>query len=103
MPFALHYWGGAVALWGCEKVAPAELSPKAVQANQTLAAPNAVQALTPVQAAWLRFVDRVERGEVVDPSGQYVAKATKLPMDAAGHRLTWPKHDAITPQFSISV
>ena len=33
-PLSLALLGGAVALWGCEKVAPAELSPKAAAAVQ---------------------------------------------------------------------
>ncbi len=96
----MHYWGGAVALWGCEKVEPAELSPKVGQANQARAAAEGAETVSPAQAAWLRFVDRVERGEAVDPSGQYVAKGTKGAVDAAGNRSNRPKFDAATPAFA---
>ncbi|MCI1187014.1 hypothetical protein MON38_06255 [Hymenobacter sp. DH14] len=50
---------------------------------------------TPAQAAWQDFVDRVERGEITDPVGQYVAKTTKAPAASAGHRLARPKVDVL--------
>lgn len=49
------------------------------------------------QASWLRFINRVTRGEVVDPSGQYVAKGTTLAVDASDKRLARPKFDAAQP------
>lgn len=92
--------GGAVALWGCEKMAPAELSPVAVRTTQDMAAPNTNAAATPAQDAWLRFVDRVERGEVVDPAGQYVAKGTRTKaVEAMSKRVSRPKYDAATRAF----
>ena len=51
------------------------------------------------QTAWLRFVDKVERGELQDPSGQYVAKGTKA-ADATGSRITRPKFNAGTAAFA---
>lgn len=99
MPYPLHYGGGAIALCGCEKVAQADLNPKARPTTQTLEVPPAASQ-SPAQAAWLRFVDRVERGEVVDPSGQYVAKGTRVAADASGHRATGPKFNAATPLLS---
>ncbi|MDQ2794165.1 MAG: hypothetical protein M3Y12_09180, partial [Bacteroidota bacterium] len=83
---------GALALWGCEKVAPAELSPAAVPVSQSL---TQASVLTPAQAAWQDFVSRVERGEIKDPVGQYVAKTTKAMADAGGHRLVRPKVDVL--------
>jgi hypothetical protein len=85
-------------------MAPAELSP-AGPTHQALAVPTAGAStpgagLTPAEAAWLRFVERVERGEITDPSGQYVAKGTPGAVDAAGHRLSRPKFDAKTPAFA---
>ncbi len=59
--------------------------------QQLLAAPAAAEKAVIKQASWLRFIDRVERGEVVDPSGQYVAKGTKVAVDAKGNRLVRPK------------
>lgn len=88
--------GGAVALWGCEKVAPAELSPTAGPANQRLAAPGTpgqTGKLTPAQLAWTRFVDKVERGEQADPTGQYVSKATVCAEKPASERARRPKFD----------
>ncbi len=101
-PCALHciIGGGVFALWGCEKVAPNEPSPKAAQADQTLAPAKATQTLSPAQAAWLKFVDLVEQGKLVDPSGQYVAKGTMAAVDAAGKRISRPKFDAATPAFA---
>ena len=55
---------------------------------------------SPTRAAWLQFVEKVERGELVDPSGQYLAKTAKAPLDAAGNRLSRPKYDAATPAFA---
>jgi hypothetical protein len=92
--------GGAVALWGCEKMAPAELSPEALPARSIEATVFSAEAHSPAQAAWLRFVDRVERGEQVDPAGQYVAKTTRLAAGAGGARVVRPKYEAGTPAFA---
>ena len=51
---------------------------------------------TPSQAAWLRFVDRVEQGKEIDYSGQYVAKSTRV---AVGATLSRVKRDARTADF----
>ena len=100
MPSPLHYWGRGIALWGCEKVAPVEFSPKVEQASQALATAREAKNMSPAQSAWLRFVDEVERGEQVDQSGQYVAKGTQGATDASGHRLVRPKFDAATAGFA---
>ena len=92
--------GGISVLWGCEKVTQSELSPVAMPAPQDVAAAAARAAVDPSltsdQAAWLLFVDRVERGEIVDPLGQYVAKTTQHAegIDATGLRSVQPKFDA---------
>ena len=89
--------GGMPVLWGCEKVPQSELSPAATPAAQDMAARAATDPnLTADQAAWLLFVERVERGEIVDPLGQYVAKATQHApgLDATGIRGARPKLDA---------
>jgi len=85
--------GCTIAFCGCEKVAPAELSPKAAAAS-LMVVPTAGASLTPKQAAWLRFVDRVEKGELVDPLGQYLAKKTQTAANADGTRNLRPKFDA---------
>lgn len=69
------------------------LSPEAGQAAQSLVAATPPETVSPAKAAWLRFVDQVERGERVDPTGQYVAKGTKGAVDATGRRATRPKLD----------
>lgn len=88
--------GGVIALCGCEKVPQTEVSPKSEQSSQVKLAENQ----TPSQAAWQRFVDRVERGEKVDPSGQYVAKGTKVLVDEGEYRTSRPKFDAATKAFA---
>jgi hypothetical protein len=70
-------------------MAPAELSPTAAPVTQHLKSAKTDDAATPAQAAWRRFVDGVERGERIDPVGQYVAKATW----AKGQRPARPKVD----------
>lgn len=80
---------GALALWGCEKMAPAELSPTVAPAASALTAAGSAPVLSPFQIAWHRFVERVERGEITDPAGQYVAKTTQV-----GQRMTRPKYNA---------
>ena len=97
MSSRLHYWGGAVAFWGCEKVTQSELSPKVAATQQLSAASAASKNVVIKQASWLRFINRVTRGEVVDPSGQYVAKGTTLAVDASDKRLARPKFDAAQP------
>ncbi len=94
--------GGATTLLGCEKMPNAELSPKATQTTSVRAMPTPTGRLTSVQAAWLRFVDRVERGEIIDPSGQYVAKGSNTSnIGAEGNtRVTRSKFDAATPEFA---
>jgi hypothetical protein len=63
--------------------------------HELIAAP-----LTSAQGAWLRYVERVERGEIIDPSGQYVAKGTMASVDASGHRIVRPKYDVATTAFN---
>lgn len=78
-----------------------ELSPKVSQANQAQAAPTSFARQSPAQIAWLQFVEKVERGELVDPSGQYVAKGTQITgVSATGHRALRPKYDAATSAFA---
>jgi hypothetical protein len=91
---------GVFTFWGCEKVAQTDLSPKPGQSNQEQVASPPTVSPSSYPAAWQRFVDRVERGELVDPSGQYVAKGTKSKVDAAGHRISRPKFDAATSAFT---
>ncbi|MFD2721787.1 hypothetical protein ACFST9_23930 [Hymenobacter monticola] len=74
-------------------MAPAELSPAAAPVTQLSKAAKPDEAATSAQAAWLRFVDEVERGERIDPVGQYVAKATWVGANAQGSRLARPKVD----------
>ena len=87
-------------------MAPVEISPNATQirkelkGSQALTASESADKLSPEQVAWLRFVDRVERGEQVDPSGQYVAKGAKVNADANGQRNRRPKFDAATAEFA---
>ena len=85
--------GGAFALWGCEKVAPTEVGPSAARTEQPLKTAEPSEAASPTQAAWLRFVERVERGEIVDPVGQYVAKGTRVEVNAGSQRVARPKMD----------
>ena len=64
--------------------------------EQELAILRPAKKLSPAQLAWLQFVDDVERGVQVDPSGQYVAKKTIV----TDHRLSRPTFDAATPAFA---
>lgn len=66
-----------------------------MQGSQVLETAQATKG-TLAQSAWSRFVDRVERGEIVDLAGQYVAKGTVV----ADHRLSRPSFDAATPAFA---
>ena len=52
---------------------------------------------TVAQQAWLNFVDKVRRGEQVDPTGQYVKDGTIIPDDAEPH--TRPKLDAARDKY----
>ncbi|MFD2787853.1 hypothetical protein [Hymenobacter rubripertinctus] len=85
--------GGVIALWGCEKALQPEPKPSAVQVKQLLANTESAKSTSKAQAEWLRFVERVERGEIVDPVGQYVAKGTPTLLDAEGHPIARPKCD----------
>lgn len=80
-------------------MAPAELSPKAAVSSQVVVLTED-ESLTPKQKAWLRFVDRVERGELVDPLGQYVAKDTKYDQATDRSRSIRPKFDAAKQHLS---
>jgi hypothetical protein len=81
-------------------MAPAELSPTAVPGKQVATLSAQATTPTPAHAAWQCFVDQVERGEIKDPSGQYVAKGTPGAVDAGGRRMKRPKFDAATPAFA---
>ena len=52
---------------------------------------------TVAQQAWLNFVDKVRRGEQVDPTGQYVKDGTMVPDDA--EQRTRPRLDAARDQY----
>lgn len=65
------------------------------QVSQGSATPN----LTRAQLAWNRFVEKVERGEQIDPTGQYVSKGTQAPVDKDGKRINRPKYDAAKGTF----
>jgi hypothetical protein len=65
-------------LFGCEKVSTADLAPQ--PGNATKAALTiAPETYTPAQQAWLNFVDKVQKGEQIDPTGQYVKDGTIQP------------------------
>ncbi len=53
--------------------------------------------LKQIESAWNNFVDRVERGEIVDPLGQYVSKKTVVGADkfVEGARSIRPKYSAL--------
>ena len=55
------------------------------------------QTYTPAQQAWLNFVDKVRRGEQIDPTGQYVKDGAIIPADAAIRKR--PKLDAARDKF----
>lgn len=78
---------GVLASSGCEKITQQEVKP-----SQTLIAGSVKQ------AAWQRFVDRIEQGLEVDPSGQYVAKGTVV--SASKARTQRPKFDAAETVFT---
>ena len=65
--------GGGIALSACEQLPVARNLPQ--PAPVATAAP-AAQPYTPAQQAWLNFVDKVRRGEQLDPTGQYVKDGT---------------------------
>lgn len=73
--FPVALLGGALAFWGCDKMPQSEHSP---QAAQPVTQKVVTEVLTPKQAAWKLFVEQVERGERIDPLGQYVSKATQV-------------------------
>ena len=62
-------------MWGCEKMPQAEQRP---QAAHPVTQEVVTEVLTPKQAAWKLFVEQVERGERIDPLGQYVRKTTQM-------------------------
>ncbi|HEX8349398.1 MAG TPA: hypothetical protein VF598_05520, partial [Hymenobacter sp.] len=77
-------------LYGCSKEEEAVVAPQAVQQQEINQADPALAAKAKV--AWLSFVRKVERGEIVDPLGQYVSSKTKI---SNGTRVTRPKYNAL--------
>lgn len=63
------------------------------KATQDVPAPKSTKSNSAFQAAWGGFAREVERGERIDPVGQYVAKGTRAPVDASENRIRRPKPD----------
>jgi len=78
-------------------VARPALSPEAGPATQALVATPPAN-LSPNQAAWLQFVAEVERGERVDPLGQYVRKTNQIKR-GDGQQAQRPKFEMSARQF----
>lgn len=90
---SLTLLASAFAFLGCEKVAPTELEPRVTPSSQYSSLSGSTGKETPGQAAWRQFVERVERGEIQDPAGQYVAKSTIAAAATTGNPVGRPKYD----------
>lgn len=91
-------FGGIIGLYGCEKLTTSELKPVASQTrgqNPTATSTPSAEA----QSAWLRVLDKIERGELTDPNGQYVSKGSQVAISKSGTRLQRPKFDASSANY----
>ncbi len=82
------------SLYGCSKHDAQDVQPTATTASPELTTNAASNADTTGTAAWLRFVARVEAGEIKDPTGQYVSNATQVASDGTSARPGRPSKDA---------
>lgn len=82
------------SLYGCSKRDARDVQPTASPVTSTLSTGAASSADTTGTAAWLRFVARVEAGEIQDPTGQYVSNATQVASDGTSARPGRPSMDA---------
>ncbi|GAB3637656.1 hypothetical protein GCM10027422_32460 [Hymenobacter arcticus] len=98
LPLVLAIFGGGVALCGCEKLPSASIAPKVALAPTSEALPATY---TAAQQAWLNFVDKVRRGEQLDPTGQYVKDGTMLP--TASTRLKRLRLDAARDKYPFQL
>lgn len=87
-------FGVITGLYSCEKLTTSELKPVASQTrgqNPTESAKPSAEA----QAAWSHVLDKIERGELTDPNGQYVSKGVQIEsVSENGTRPQRPKFDA---------
>ena len=94
-------FGVVIGLYGCEKLTTSELKPVASQTrgqNPTETAKPSAEA----QAAWLHVLDKIERGELTDPNGQYVSKGSQVAaVSENGTRPQRPKFDASLAKYGL--
>lgn len=98
LAFSVVISGGVLGLYGCEKISEADISPQTSQ-PQPASQAKADKTLSKAHAAWLRFVEKVERKELKDLMGQYVSSDTWVEDKKDGARPTRPKFDAALANY----
>ncbi len=96
-PLLIVLLGGGIALSGCNKTSEA-IKPVAATVSQNDEGEKRSDPPTPEQlkqqSAWLWYVEELESGRAVDPSGQYVKKSTVFSDSTTKDRAMLPKFDA---------
>lgn len=85
------------SLYSCSKREIPDVRPSVVTATPTS---DARPTDTTGTGTWNNFVRLVEAGKIVDPTGQYVSKSTRVTSDGRSARLTRPKANATTRKLA---